>query len=97
MIRAERDYGRCTAPSRNLDGDATRRCQAHTELLVQEFELGTLWDEYGLVGDIVVGFISSLSLIVTRLLTLLSPYSHSPMTSPAQIFMNLSRPIFYIR
>jgi len=37
-----------------------------------------------LVGDIVVGFISSLSLIVTRLLTLLSPYSHSPMTSPCR-------------
>jgi hypothetical protein len=40
-------------------------------MLVQEFELGTLWDEYGLVGDIVVGFIFSLSLIITRLLTLL--------------------------
>jgi hypothetical protein len=31
-----------------------RRSQAHTELLVEEFELGMLWDEYGLVGDIVV-------------------------------------------
>lgn len=31
-----------------------RRSQAHTELLVQAFELGTLWDEYGLVGDVVV-------------------------------------------
>ena len=28
--------------------------QAHTELLVEVFELGTLWDEYGLVGDIIV-------------------------------------------
>jgi hypothetical protein len=31
-----------------------RRSQPHTELLVEEFELGTLWDEYGLVGDIIV-------------------------------------------
>lgn len=31
-----------------------RRSQAHTELLVEEFELGMLWDEYGLVGDVVV-------------------------------------------
>jgi hypothetical protein len=31
-----------------------RRSQAHTELLVEAFELGVLWDEYGLVGDIVV-------------------------------------------
>ena len=28
--------------------------QAHTELLVEAFELGTLRDEYGLVGNIVV-------------------------------------------
>ena len=31
-----------------------RRSQAHTELLVEGFELGVLWDEYGLVGDVVV-------------------------------------------
>ena len=31
-----------------------RRSQPHTELLVEEFELGTLWDEYGLVGDIII-------------------------------------------
>ena len=65
-------------------------------MLVEEFELGTLWDEYGLVGDIVVGFIS-LSLVITGLLTLLSPYSHSPMISPAPTFTNLSPLIFYIR
>jgi len=28
--------------------------QAHTELLVEAFKLSVLWDEYGLVGDIVV-------------------------------------------
>jgi hypothetical protein len=38
-----------------------RRSQAHTELLVEEFELGMLWDEYGLVGDIVVHFFLLLS------------------------------------
>jgi hypothetical protein len=31
-----------------------RRSQAHTSLLVEEFELGMLWNEYGLVGDIAV-------------------------------------------
>jgi hypothetical protein len=35
-----------------------RRSQAHTELVVEEFELGVLWDEYGLVGDIVVSILS---------------------------------------
>ena len=28
--------------------------QAHTELLVETFELGILWDEYGLVGDVII-------------------------------------------
>jgi len=41
----------CTAPSSDKHG---RRSKAHTETLVEEFELGMLWDEYGLVGDIVV-------------------------------------------
>ena len=46
---------RCTAPANDLDsGQHGRRSQPHTELLVEEFELGMLWDEYGLVGDIVV-------------------------------------------
>ena len=31
-----------------------RHSQPHTELLVEEFELSMLWDEYGLVGNIVV-------------------------------------------
>jgi len=33
-------------------------------MLVQEFELGTLWDEYGLVGNIVVCFMFSLLRII---------------------------------
>jgi hypothetical protein len=48
-------HSRCTAPVNNLDSGWHVRCsQAHAELLVEEFELGMLWDEYGLVGDIVV-------------------------------------------
>ena len=38
-------------------GQYGRRSQAHAELLVKEFELGMLWDEYGLVGDIVVSYL----------------------------------------
>ena len=46
---------RCTAPVNDLDsGHHVHRSQAHTKLLVEEFELGMLWEEYGLVGDIVV-------------------------------------------
>src|ERR1700722_11763438 len=46
---------RCMASAKNLDGGyATRRCREHMDLLVEELELGILWDEYGLVGDIIV-------------------------------------------
>ena len=45
---------RCTANLNVLDHCGGRRSRDHTELLVSELELGVLWDEYGLVGDVVV-------------------------------------------
>lgn len=36
----------------------TSRTRKHTEELVKRLELGVLWDEYGLVGDIVVNTLS---------------------------------------
>ncbi|KAG2337208.1 hypothetical protein BDR05DRAFT_978582 [Suillus weaverae] len=45
---------KCTTPADSLnDGTYGWRSRDHTEVLVEEFELGVLWDEYGLVGDIV--------------------------------------------
>jgi hypothetical protein len=43
----------CTAKDLSVV-DSGRRSREHTEALVSEFELGALWDEYGLVGDLVV-------------------------------------------
>jgi hypothetical protein len=64
---------RCTAPAKDLDsGHHVRRSQAHSELLVEEFELGMLWDEYGLVGDIVVR--SSMLLIFNAVYSSLSVF-----------------------
>ena len=52
---------RCTAPGDDLDsGEYIRHSQSHSELLVEEFKLGMLWDEYGLVGDVVVSVYSHL-------------------------------------
>lgn len=34
--------------------DALYRCKEHTNLLVDDIDLGVLWDEYGIVGDLVV-------------------------------------------
>ncbi|KZT20824.1 hypothetical protein NEOLEDRAFT_1074755, partial [Neolentinus lepideus HHB14362 ss-1] len=47
---------KCTARRGSLEGDGIniRRWCEHTEALVESLDLGTLWDEYGIVGDIVV-------------------------------------------
>lgn len=42
------------APSTDLDGGGLPRCQEHTEIVVENFDLGDLWTAYGIVGDIVV-------------------------------------------
>ncbi|OJA20004.1 hypothetical protein AZE42_13769, partial [Rhizopogon vesiculosus] len=45
---------KCLAPSNDLDGEShVPRSREHTNALVEMLELGVLWDEYGLVGDIV--------------------------------------------
>ena len=52
------DCTRCTASSKDLDGgQSIRRSSTHTDMLGKEFELGVLWDEYGIVGDIIVNFL----------------------------------------
>lgn len=54
------NFFRCTAPAADLDSKRrVRRSQAHTEVVVEAFELGVLWDEYGLVGDVVVSVLPS--------------------------------------
>ena len=46
---------RCTASPKDLDEeDCIPRCEKHMEMLVQAFELGDLWDTYGIVSDITV-------------------------------------------
>ena len=46
---------RCLAPRADLDCRRYPwRCKRHTTVLLEELQLGELWDEYGLVGDVVV-------------------------------------------
>jgi hypothetical protein len=42
------------ARNKDLDADALYHCQDHTHLLVEDIDLGLLWDEYGIVGDLVI-------------------------------------------
>jgi hypothetical protein len=52
---------RCTKHLGDPNSEGLRRCREHTEALVAELELGVLWDEYGLVGDVVVSDLAVLS------------------------------------
>ncbi|KAI5998603.1 hypothetical protein EDD15DRAFT_2386521 [Pisolithus albus] len=45
---------RCLAYRNNLDEDDTlQRCRDHTEMLIAEFSPAALWDEYGIVGELI--------------------------------------------
>ncbi|KAG2044014.1 hypothetical protein BDR03DRAFT_930774 [Suillus americanus] len=44
---------RCLSSRVNLDEPAGWRCRHHTDVLVEEGTLDALWDEYGIVGDLV--------------------------------------------
>ena len=37
-----------------LDVNALYQCREYTNVLVESINLGVLWDEYGIVGDLVV-------------------------------------------
>ena len=45
---------RCTASSSDLDGIGGCHTRAFTKDLCDELDAKTLWDEYGIDGDIVV-------------------------------------------
>lgn len=45
---------RCTALPDDLDGKAGPRSHQHTEALLAEYDLKMLWNDYGIVGDLVV-------------------------------------------
>lgn len=66
---------RCTARSTRLDQDEPRqRTKNHTNVLLEELELGTLWTEYGLVGDVIVSFPMIVSPIFPTLLHVCNEY-----------------------
>ncbi|KAJ7076234.1 hypothetical protein B0H15DRAFT_790822, partial [Mycena belliarum] len=47
---------RCLSPASDLDqhSAAASRCAAHTEALLQGLTLKELWDDFGIVGDIIL-------------------------------------------
>ncbi|KAF7344723.1 hypothetical protein MVEN_01633000 [Mycena venus] len=43
---------RCTASNKDLDGEGGRRTQEHTEALLDVFDHKRLWDDYGIISDV---------------------------------------------
>ncbi len=48
---------RCMARPDELHSSGTRQTHKHTRQLLDSFDLNTLWDDYGIVGDLVVSSI----------------------------------------
>ncbi|KAG1727943.1 uncharacterized protein EDB91DRAFT_1253681 [Suillus paluster] len=44
---------KCMASCEDLNKDVLRRCREYTEALIQEGSLGDLWDDFGIVGELV--------------------------------------------
>ncbi|KAG1906308.1 uncharacterized protein F5891DRAFT_1182556 [Suillus fuscotomentosus] len=44
---------KCMASREDLDEDVLHHCREYTEALVQEGSLGDLWDDFGIVGELV--------------------------------------------
>ena len=45
---------RCTADRKDLDGGSVRWSHEHTQFLMDTFNMKTLWDDHGVVGDILI-------------------------------------------
>jgi hypothetical protein len=61
------------APRQDLDSEGCRRTRELTDLLVNVFDPGILWDEYGIIADVVVctcGGAFKLYLVIIMLLAL---------------------------
>lgn len=60
------DSRRCTIEDLGSDTPGGRRTRLHTEYLVRLYELGELWDDHGLVGDVEVSTLSIMYVILVN-------------------------------
>lgn len=47
-------FGRCLTFPTHLDDGGVSRSREHTDALVDSVSFGILWDEYGIIGELVV-------------------------------------------
>ena len=63
-------HARCQVLWGNLEEDALDCSQAFTEALFEESTLDLMWDKYGVVGDLVIGFCTVLHISPDHLLAI---------------------------
>ena len=66
---------RCDAHRDDLDGDSDRRTHAVTDYLLDALDLKHLWDEYGIVGDLLVSCTYYFSSTVTHNVFVYQPFT----------------------
>jgi hypothetical protein len=74
---------RCRSLPDNLDAPSFYRTPGNTEDLIDLLDSKTLWTEYGIDDDIVVGLSFAYHLVLCGTDDLMRYYSHSHRTSPA--------------
>ena len=85
---------RCTADRRNLDGGGVRRSHEHTQLLMDTFSVKELWDDHGIVADILVSRFLFYGIILTCTNCARSLLQHP---SHVRIFTNSWRQTYFIK
>lgn len=60
------DPFRCDASNKNLDGEGGRRSHALTDALFDALDHKTLWDDYGIIPDVIVSLLSFYSFLFAR-------------------------------
>ena len=60
------DILRCLSFQDQLDMDSLPHCQEHTEALIEEFDLDILWEQYGIISQLVVCFTLCCPYILTN-------------------------------
>src|SRR6266566_5373594 len=48
---------RCTAPPDSLDVESSRCSHTHTDALLKQYGLRMLWNDYGIVGEVIVSIL----------------------------------------
>ena len=98
-------FNSCMAPNNDLDSGPHPWCnREHTDMLVEMFELGELWNEYGLIGNIMVSplllsqpfyfFVPSVSHLLPFISLMIFLHSHLQTSSPMQTYTNCWLPTY---